>query len=440
MTTLRSDVLVLGGTLSGLVAATYLARTGLRVIVLEEDVQAKRPALLREPFLLSGLDGEGTLARVLRELALPLLDRRDFERDAVALQVALPGARVDIGSEDEALTHELDLFGFAKPDESLAWLDAVTHSADGARAQLWDEPQAPQRRGLARYVPARLQTAARVRAALPEPPARLEPLCTALIDGISPPAGGRGSRAPALLVDSARQGAFRTHDAGRPFLDLFRRRLHALHGEIREVDGFALISDKHDVGVDLPRGQIYARAMVIAVPREPLRRFAQQAGPVPRWLRPGIAPVRFSQRLFRAEPGDIPEGMASRVILAGDAPSGSVQIARHNDPASDRIRWIVFGGPGASELDDANPFGELAPFPSEGLVAIETGPEPEWDIDSNCAGFPESEPAVLSRARPLLAQVGGEAAPGLGLEGEILQARSAAMRLAQRLGARAPVT
>ena len=75
MTTVRSDVLVLGSTLGGLVAATYLARLGLHVVLLEEAAHAKRPTLLREPFLLSGLESSGRVMRVLRELALPLIEQ-----------------------------------------------------------------------------------------------------------------------------------------------------------------------------------------------------------------------------------------------------------------------------------------------------------------------------------------------------------------------------
>ena len=78
MTTIRSDVLVLGSTLGGLVAANYLARAGLRVVLLEEEVQTKRSSLLREPFLLSGLESSGRIMRVLRELALPLIEQREI--------------------------------------------------------------------------------------------------------------------------------------------------------------------------------------------------------------------------------------------------------------------------------------------------------------------------------------------------------------------------
>jgi len=156
VTTLRSDVLVLGGTLSGLVAATYLARTGLRVVLVEEDAQTKRPALLREPFLLPGLAADGSLGKVLRELALPLLEQREFGRDKISLQVVLPDARLDVSGEDEEFALEIDRFGLAKPDEVLGWLASVREVADAARRTLWDQPVTPERAGIARYVPSRV--------------------------------------------------------------------------------------------------------------------------------------------------------------------------------------------------------------------------------------------------------------------------------------------
>ena len=62
-----------------------------------------------------------------------------------------------------------------------------------------------------------------------------------------------------------------------------------------------------------------------------------------------------------------------------------------------------------------------------------------WDIDSDSVGFPQAHPGHSLRNRPLLAQVGGEAVAGLGVEGEVLQARRAALTLAHRLGAKAPL-
>ncbi len=436
MATVRSDVLVLGGTLGGLVAATYLARTGLRVVLIEESAQTKRPALLREPFLLPGLAPSGSLAKVLRELALPLLEQREFGQDRISLQVVLPDARIDVASADEEFAMELDRFGLAKPDEVVHWLAALAAEADLARHALWEELAEPERTGLARYVPTRNQIMPRVRAELPPPPGRVGPVCQALIGGVSQLADVGATPAPALLVDAARLGNFRLPDAGHSFLDLFRRRFRALHGESREVDSFALISDKRDVGIELPRGQIYARAMVIAVPREPLRRFVHESGPVPPWLKPGIAPLRFEQRLFRAEPAAIPAGMATRVVVAGD--EDRLRISLHRDPGSEKVCWLLLSGPGAAGIDASRPLGKLSPFPGPEMIPVEIGNPPAWDIDSDSAGFPQIDPGHLLRSKPLLAQVGGEAVAGLGVEGEVLQARRAALVLARRLGARSP--
>src|SRR5262245_1929062 len=104
LATLGCDVLVLGTSLGGLISAAYLARLGLRVVVIEEEAQAKRPALLREPLLISGLAPGGPLRRVLRELALPLREQAQMEPNGVAAQVVLGGGRVDIlpGREEGA--------------------------------------------------------------------------------------------------------------------------------------------------------------------------------------------------------------------------------------------------------------------------------------------------------------------------------------------------
>ena len=110
MTTLRCDVLVLGSSLGGLVAATYLARSGLRTVLIEEDALAKRPPLLREPFVLSGVEIDGPAHRVFRELALPLIEQRRIAQRSVALQVLLPHARLDVHAGRRDLARELAAF------------------------------------------------------------------------------------------------------------------------------------------------------------------------------------------------------------------------------------------------------------------------------------------------------------------------------------------
>ncbi|MCH6563464.1 MAG: hypothetical protein IH800_13730 [Myxococcales bacterium] len=133
MTTIRSDVLVLGSTLGGLVAANYLARAGLRVVLLEEEVHAKRPTLLRDPFMLSGLASGGPVMRVLRELALPLIEQREIQRSDVALQVILPAARIDVVRGQDALAREIEAHGLGNAKALKAWLAAVDAQAAEAR-------------------------------------------------------------------------------------------------------------------------------------------------------------------------------------------------------------------------------------------------------------------------------------------------------------------
>jgi hypothetical protein len=69
------------------------------------------------------------------------------------------------------------------------------------------------------------------------------------------------------------------------------------------------------------------------------------------------------------------------------------------------------------------------------VVPIETGPEPRWDLTASEIRLRHA-PHLAAPARLAVIQVGPERAGLLGLEGEVLQARRAALGLAARLGAR----
>ena len=88
--TRRWDAVVLGGALPGLIAAVRLGMRGARVLVLEEDVALAAFPGLREPFLMTGGDGNGVLATCLRALGVPLIDRRRLAPDASAYQLVYP--------------------------------------------------------------------------------------------------------------------------------------------------------------------------------------------------------------------------------------------------------------------------------------------------------------------------------------------------------------
>ena len=86
----RWDALILGSGISALVAASRISMAGHRVLVVEEDrAQSAFPGL-REPFFLAGPHDGGLVDACLRELAVPLIERRGIAEREVALQVVAP--------------------------------------------------------------------------------------------------------------------------------------------------------------------------------------------------------------------------------------------------------------------------------------------------------------------------------------------------------------
>jgi len=437
MTTLRSDVLVLGSSLGGLVAATYLARAGLRTVLIEEDTLAKRPPLLREPFVLSGLEIDGPAHRVFRELALPLIEQRRIAQRSVALQVLLPRARLDIHAGRRDLARELDAFRVCDPDAARAFFDAVDARGDELRARLVDGDAGDSNAPLVQRLRSLGGRNGSAEASLGPMPDGLAPVVSALLAALSrltpesPP--GRDS---AMLLRGTREGGFFMPDAGTPFLDLFRRRFLTLHGEIRTAGDFALVSERGELGVELPRGRLFARGVVMAAPLELLRRVSTAAGATPRWLAPRTPPVDMPLRLFRAERDSLPVGLAARAVVSPGAPESLHWLARYADPVQEGIEWLLVAGPGAAALPLDQPLGDLNPFPDSGLVPVDLGPAPRWDRDAADHRFLAARSESVLRTKPPAYAVGAELAPGLGFEGELLLARQAALRLAERLGAK----
>jgi hypothetical protein len=420
---------VVGTTLGSLVAAAYLARSGLRVVVLEEEVHGQRPPVLREPFLLSGLERGGPVLMVLQELGVPMVERRELAVEPVALQVILDGARIDVGRGRPALAEELEAYGIAKSAESLDWLEAVDAGGDVLRAELQAGPR-PTATGL-RELPSRLGLARRpaepsAMPLLPATPGPLEPFYRAICAGLS---GGHGPVPPgpaALLLRSTRDGAHQMPHAGRPFLDLLRRRILEFHSEIHPAGQLRLVRERNAIGFDLARGRRLARALVIGVPLHALAQALESSAP--RWMRRGRPPREVPLRLLRADRAAIPVGMARRGIDAMGR--GLRWWSRSADPNDSRIEWIVVTGDGVHDLSPESPLGPLAPFANGRLEGVDPGPVPGWDLDS--FRFDAGVPALLQRRPPVYA-VGAERAPELGFEGEILLARATAQQLIERL-------
>ena len=437
MTTLRSDVLVLGSSLGGLVAATYLARAGLRTVLVEEDSLAKRPPLLREPFALSGLEAEGPGHRVLRELALPLIEQRRVAQRSVALQVLLPDARLDVHAGRRELARELAAFGVCDAAAAQAFFEGVDARGDELRAKLVEGDAGEANAPLVQRLLARSGRNGSADPSLGPVPDGLGPFLAALIAVLSrlAPQSAPG-RDAAMLVRSTREGGFFMPDAGAPFLDLFRRRLLTLHGEIKPVGDFALVTERGELGIELPRGRLFARGVVLAAPLELIRRVSTAAGNAPRWLAPRTPPVDVPVRLFRAEVDSLPVGLAARAVVAPGPAEELHWLSRYADPVQEGVEWLLVAGPGAASLSPDRPLGPLNPFPGSGIVPIDLGPAPRWDRDAADHRFLEPRAEFSLRAKPPVYAVGPELAPGLGFEGELLLARQAALRLAERLGAK----
>jgi len=420
VTTMRCDVLVLGSTLGGLVAATYIARSGLRVVLIEEDVHAKRPPLLREPFLLSGLESDGWVRRILRELALPLREQQSIQSQRPALQVVLPDARVDVVPDIEALTRELDAYQICDESSALPWLRAHSERANEIRAALWNDGSAK-----------RVRTGS-----LPMAPSpKAGHFCAAIFASSRPLGAPPTLTEGSLLLRAALQAEFRMPDAGTHFLDLFRRRFQSLHGEILSAGTFSLERTRDGFQIDLERDSFHAQALVVAVPRSLLPKALTSPDNLPAELRSGAPPRHNPSRLFRVDASCLPPGMGDRTIVAGGPPEAVHWYAHSPDPKDPSVVWLRIHGPGARSVSEQQPFGDLCPFPLRGVVPSDPGPEPNWDVDAADLRFGPG-PRSWPRSRLPICFVGPEASASLGFEGEILLARHRAQTLARPLAQR----
>lgn len=427
--TIRFDALILGSTLGAVVAGAYLARAGLRVALFEESVHQQRPPLLREPFLLTGLEPGGPLDRVLVELGVGFHERHWIQKEPIALQLLLEEARLDFGEGKASLARDLELHELCGFEEALQWLHGL------------EQRGASQRSALAKGGPIRREAGwARIRPGLsgtshespPPPPGILDGI-NALRTALCPVEPGSLAQAPAVFEPVLGSGGFRMDHAGHPFSDLLRQRFLAFHGEIRTVERFALFSEQGEVGIDTGRQLLFAPILVVGTPRTLLQRFLEEHDRAPRWLAGTPDPLDVPVELIRSARGALSSGMSSRVVEA-DRPALR-WISRSADPNDPSIEWLVLYGPGAEKTPSHEPLGRLAPFAGDRTISIETGPEPRWDRDGVSLRFLAPHVPVLLEKRPLVVAAGPELAPDLGLEGEICGSRRSALRAIEAFGA-----
>lgn len=445
----RWDVVIVGGSLPGLVAAARFGLDGLRVLVVEEEAATQVYPGLREPFLLTGSQNGGILDACLKALTVPLIERRKLEPDPITFQIVLPDVRLDIG--DPILTaDEIVAWGLEKPDVARGLVRAIAESGVAERAAMLD---ASVVKGAAARTTARSGGVAprvvRHGRGLPvevaSPPAALRPVLDAQIQALSnlaagtPPPEARGR-----LLGSALEGAASFRAAEGFLRGCLRRRIQGLFGEFRTLPGrFDLVTVGNHPGITAPgMNDVWiGRALVLNAPRALLwQALREQNGDPPDFLE---APPPTRRRVavhLRARRSVLPEAMASRVIVLRDPkqpPDGTnlitVSLFPPAQAGSDRVEIVAAARVDAAEAqrdraaiedDIAAAVAALMPF-SEGHLVRERAPEPRWDDESALSdprlgeGWPVEAEIRLSTKPPIYA-LPRESLAALGMEGDLL--------------------
>jgi len=452
----RWDAVVLGGALPGLVAAARLGQAGLRVLVVEEESAARIAPPLREPFFLPGPEAGGVLPAILRELKIPLIEARRLETDPLALQVVMPGARVDV--EGVARTaEELVAWGLAKPDAAPPLLRALTRAAAAEADAMLDSPvvRSSGLRRLSRPTAAASRHARGLPGEVASPPPEVVPFLEALVRSLGVLAGADpGPEARARLLGSTLHGAVAFPTSEHTLRGLLRERVRSLHGELRSLAGpFALVAADGDPGLAPARSpEVWlGRMLVLNAPRGLVARVSREVDPsLPDAL---DAPAPRRRRLavhLRTRAELLPEGMGRRVVLVGDprAPLEGTNrmtlavhpLARGSD-AVDLVASAVVEADEAASPARADALVRaveaLLPF-SAGRLSRHEVPRPRWDDEDaredpgRAGAWPaEVEPRLL--ARPPVWELPRSALGCLGVEGELLLGWRAGDRIAAEL-------
>ncbi len=446
----RWDAVILGGALPGLVAAIRLGMRGNRVLILEEQAAAGVFPGVREPFLMPGNGQDGVLGSCMKELGIPLIDRRNVRSESLAYQVAFPQARVDVGEIDWT-ADELEAWDILPEGAARSVLTSLRESAEASQATIPTEGPASRGRRMNRAPrsPWVLEGAhARSnRSGNPPDPwqcgaAGTEKLATffdAQLRTLSnfaehPPTATVRTR----LLGSALGGAAEISGRNRWLRDLLDRRIETLYGEVRRFSGdFRLVSagNRPAVALEDSADICAGRALLINAPL-PMLREVNRGDSIPDLLKgPDASHQRFVLHL-RGQRKALPLGMAPRVIRVVDplkraegtnviglrvfgdhkdsdtvdiVASATVPIDANQDSVADEIESAVTS---------------LMPLRREGWARV-TEPQPRWDRDGLLSDPPGAgNRRIETRLRPAprsAAYVLDRTRTGaLGFEGDLL--------------------
>ncbi len=444
----RWDAVVLGGALPGLVTAAVLLMRGARVLLVEESTARAGFAGLREPFLLSDAGSRGILGTCLREIGVPLIERRRIVSHPTAYQVVLPDARLDVGDPARTI-EEIVAWGLAKPEEAQALVRALAHAAAAEREAMLRSPviqtSGRRLRRAARHSSGRSVGAASGRAlrerGLPAEVTDASPRLSAYLAAQTRALSNLGSQSPspeaqARLLGAPLEGTGVLHGGLR---QLLRNRLESLFADFRAISGrLRLIGVANQPGL-IPEDSSdiwVGRVLVLNAPREKLA-VAHGDEPLPDLLRPSASSHRRLCLHYRARRSVLPEGMAPRVICVGRStgpldPGHVVAIRVFPGSKRDDRVDLVASAILPADADATKAQAEvtrvlegLMPFTGNDGLQAETAAKPVWDMDEPLSdpgpgrGWPGPCDIRLSLKPPIYSLERADAA-ALGFEGDLL--------------------
>lgn len=420
---------------------------GHRVLVAEEERARSVFPGLREPFFLAGARDHGLLDTCLRELTLPLIERRRIENEHLSLQVVGPELRLDVA--DPGITaHELVAWGIAKPDAATAMVRALVEAAEAERRAMIASPAVRIGRRLARSRPGTQGSHVRgLPAEAARPPEAAVSILAAQVRALSNLADSVPSpEARARLLGSLLSGGA-GFGADPPWLSgLLRRRAESVHVEFRSPRGpFEIVDNEGEPGLMTADKQLWlARCLVIAAPETALAR-AVEPGSWPDFLDSSRTARRRLAVHLRCKTAALPEGMGRRLVVTDDPerPDGlgdvtvslyassesatSVEMVARamlpDDPVEARVQDQEQDLLALEDRIEARVRG-LIPFADKRLTRRKLE-RPLWDDDDWLEDPPPGQgwPAEIDlrvNGRPPVYRLDRAGVAGLGLEGDLL--------------------
>lgn len=439
----RWDVLILGSGIHALVAAARLGMAGHRVLVAEEDRARNVFAGLREPFFLAGMRDQGLLDTCLKELTLPLIERRRIENEHLSLQVIGPDLRLDVA--DPGITaQELVAWGVAKPDVATGIVRSLVEAAEAERRAMIAAPVVRLGRRLARNRPGTQGSHVRgLPAEAARPPEAVARVLASKVRALSnladavPSPEARARLLGSLLAGGAGFGA------DPPWLrGLLRHRAESVHVEFRSLKGlFEIVENEGEPGLVCEGERLWlARSLVIAAPETALVR-AIEPGAWPAFLDPSLTARRRLALHLRCKTAALPEGMGRRLIATEDPDHpdglGDVTVSLYASPESTAsveivARAVLDGDPLEASEEELAAFEDriedrvrtLVPFADKKLARRKLE-RPLWDDDDWLEDPPPGQgwPAEVDlrvSTKPPVYRLLRAGVAGLGLEGDLL--------------------